>query len=132
MGKLYGNVQSYDIEYEYKVLLHGIEAERAISHSGKGASITDIFRGNNLKRTLAGSVGILSQPLGGAPIIFTYSTYFFQTAGFKNPFLVTVITFLVLIIAISVALYLCEHIGRRPLLIGWVVRSCRIPFCSVC
>jgi len=34
----------------------------------------------------------MTQPFAGAPIVFGYSTYFFQVAGLDNPFLVTIIT----------------------------------------
>ncbi|KAJ2983001.1 hypothetical protein NQ176_g1015 [Zarea fungicola] len=116
--QLYGNAPDYDVEYEYKVIQHGIEAERRFNHLQKEVSFWDLFRGVNWKRTVAGAAGIVAQPLSGAPIVFTYSTYFFQVAHLNDPFLVTVITFILLIAGIVASLFLCEHIGRRPLLIG--------------
>lgn len=89
MLRLYGTAPDYDVvsqpfrwidssddaqEYEYRVVQHGIEAERAFSAASEGASYADIFRGLNWKRTLAGCMGILSQPFAGAPIVFGYST----------------------------------------------------------
>lgn len=44
--------------------------------------------------------------------------YFFKVAGLADPFLVTVLTFVILIVAISFSLVACEFIGRRPLLVG--------------
>lgn len=61
-------------EYEYKVIQHGIEAERRFNHLQKEVSFWDLFRGVNWKRTVAGAAGIVAQPLSGAPIVFTYST----------------------------------------------------------
>lgn len=74
MRQLYGSVAGYDIEYEYRVIEHGIEAERQLSHASKESSFLEIFRGVNWRRTLAGAVGICSQWSAGAPIVFSYST----------------------------------------------------------
>ncbi|KAG5660827.1 hypothetical protein KAF25_002470 [Fusarium avenaceum] len=118
MSKLYGNVPEYDVEYEYRVIQHGIDAERQLSQSSEGASFFEIFDKHNWRRTLAGCLGICSQWAAGAPIVFSYSTYFFAVAGLKDPFLVTIITFVLLIVAIVSSLIACEFIGRRPLLVG--------------
>ncbi|KAK9319797.1 general substrate transporter [Lipomyces orientalis] len=118
MLKLYGNAPGYDVEYEYRVIQHGIEAEREFSRASKNASFFEIFKGLNWRRTLAGCIGICSQWTAGAPIVFTYSTYFFKVAGIKDPFLVTIITFVLLIVSIFSSLTACEYIGRRPLLVG--------------
>lgn len=129
MLRLYGTAPEYDVvsqptpcapppdarqEYEYRVVQHGIEAERAFSAAAEGASYADIFRGLNWKRTLAGCMGILSQPFAGAPIVFGYSTvgqaqlfvgyrlhpqYFFKVAGLADPFLVTIITWATLLLS---------------------------------
>ena len=42
----------------------------------------------------------------------------------KDPFLVTIITFVLLIVSISGSLLACEHIGRRPLLVGGCALMC--------
>ncbi|WVW84371.1 hypothetical protein I302_106405 [Kwoniella bestiolae CBS 10118] len=119
MLRLYGNIPDYDVEYEYRVVQHGIESERELSAASKSASYTEIFRGLNWRRTLAGCVGICSQWTAGAPIIFGYSTYFFKVANLgTDPFLITIITFVLLIVSISCSLVACEYIGRRPLLVG--------------
>ncbi|WRT69060.1 uncharacterized protein IL334_006043 [Kwoniella shivajii] len=123
MLQLYGTAPGYDVEWEYRVVQEGIEVERKLFHSN-GASFFDIFRGNNWRRTLAGSVGICSQWAAGAPIVFSYSTYFFTVAGLDNPFLVSILTFLLGMIAQSSALWLCEIYGRRPLLVGGCFLMC--------
>ncbi|KXJ90287.1 general substrate transporter [Microdochium bolleyi] len=117
MLKLYGYAPGYDVEYEYRVIQHGILAEQEFS-SNNQSSFFEIFQGLNWRRTLAGCIGICSQWAAGAPIVFSYSTYFFAVAGLQDPFLVTIITFVLLLVSIFCALIACEHIGRRPLLIG--------------
>lgn len=74
MKQLYGNVEGYDIEYEYRVIEHGIEAEKVLILASKESSFLDIFRGTNWRRTLAGATGICTQWAAGAPIVFSYST----------------------------------------------------------
>ncbi|KAF5585244.1 maltose permease [Fusarium pseudocircinatum] len=120
MLTLYGNIDGYDVEHEYRVIQHGIEAERQLHLESKSSSFFEIFDKHNWRRTLAGCMGICSQWAAGAPIVFSYSTYFFAVAGLKDPFLVTIITvsFVLLIIAIVSSLIACEFIGRRPLLVG--------------
>ncbi|ORY27930.1 and other transporter-domain-containing protein [Naematelia encephala] len=124
MVRLYGTAPDYDVDYEYRVVQHGIEAEQHWSQASKKSSFWEIFQGANWRRTLAGCVGICSQWSAGAPIVFGYSTYFFTVAGLANPFVVSILTFVMLIVAISFSLFACEYIGRRPLLIGGCALMC--------
>lgn len=50
--------------------------------------------------------------------------YFFKVAGIADPFLVTIITFVLLIVSIFSSLIACEYIGRRPLLVGGCFLMC--------
>ncbi|GFZ43406.1 hypothetical protein JCM24511_01126 [Saitozyma sp. JCM 24511] len=119
MLKLYGYAPGYDVEYEYRVVQHGIEAERQFNEASKDSSFFEIFNRANWRRTLAGCIGICSQWSAGAPIVFSYSTYFFKVANLgTDPFIITILTFVLLIISISASLVACEYIGRRPLLVG--------------
>ncbi|KAI5457520.1 hypothetical protein BGZ63DRAFT_364860 [Mariannaea sp. PMI_226] len=105
MLRLYGTAPDYDVEYEYRVIQHGIQAEREFNQISKESSFLEIFQGLNWRRTLAGCMGICSQWTAGAPIVFGYSTYFFKVAGIKDPFIVTIITgcFLMLVFNIGLA-----------------------------
>ncbi|TIA60744.1 MFS general substrate transporter [Aureobasidium pullulans] len=93
MLKLYGNIAGYDVEHEYRVIQHGIDAELELASASRSSSFFEIFNKQNWRRTLAGCLGICSQWAAGAPIVFSYSTYFFKVAGLADPFLVTIITF---------------------------------------
>lgn len=61
-------------EHEYRVIQHGIEAEKALALESGSASFMEIFNKLNWRRTLAGCIGICSQWTAGAPIVFAYST----------------------------------------------------------
>jgi hypothetical protein len=138
MLKLYGYAPGYDVvsgtpipssihaadntlqEYEYRVVQHGIEAERQFNEASKDSSFFEIFNRANWRRTLAGCIGICSQWSAGAPIVFSYSTvsppsrithvlvqykytrscriadvlqYFFKVANLgTDPFIITILT----------------------------------------
>ncbi|WVW79024.1 hypothetical protein I302_100987 [Kwoniella bestiolae CBS 10118] len=118
MLKLYGTAPNYDVDHEYMVIKQAIEAERAITQSGGKSSFFEIFKGSNLRRTIAGVIGACSQPLAGAPLLFSYSTYYFSIVGVKDPFLVTVIVDIVLLATIAISMALCETVGRRSMMLS--------------
>ncbi|RSH93493.1 hypothetical protein EHS25_007849 [Saitozyma podzolica] len=91
MTRIYGTAKDYDVDYEYAAVRNAIEAEREYNRASEGSSWTEIFKGTNLRRTIAGAIGITAQPLSGTAIVFSYSTYFFSVSGLENPFLVTVV-----------------------------------------
>lgn len=78
-------------DHEYLVVKEQIDAEIAFTKATAGGSYAEIFKGPNLRRTIAAVVGISLQPLAGAPLLFSYSTYYFSVAGIEDPFLTTVI-----------------------------------------
>ncbi|THX17746.1 MFS general substrate transporter [Aureobasidium pullulans] len=128
MLKLYGKIARYDVEREYRVVQHGTDAEQELASASHSSSFIGIFDKRNWRRTLGECLGICSQSSAGAPIIFSYSSYFFKVAGLADPFLVT-ITFVLLISSISSSLIACEHIGRRPLLVGGCFTICVFNIC---
>jgi SP family general alpha glucoside:H+ symporter-like MFS transporter len=73
------------------VIKEQMDAEEALTRSNGKSSFFEIFRGSNLRRTIAAVVGTCSQPLAGAPLLFSYSTYYFSIVGIQDPFLVTVV-----------------------------------------
>ncbi|KAI5267423.1 MFS general substrate transporter [Aureobasidium subglaciale] len=74
MLSLYGNISGYDVDHEYRVVQHGIEAELELASASRSSSFFEIFNSQNWRRTLAGCLGICSQWAAGAPIVFSYST----------------------------------------------------------
>lgn len=53
----------------------------------------------------------------GAPVLFSYTSYFFQQAGIKEAFLATVAVNSVLVSFVAISFYTTERVGRRPLLV---------------
>jgi hypothetical protein len=67
-----------------------VEEGKRLAAEGKSISITTLFRGTNLRRTLISFGPFAWQTWLGSPIIFGYTSYYFQLAGLTQPFLGTV------------------------------------------
>ncbi|GFZ43381.1 hypothetical protein JCM24511_01101 [Saitozyma sp. JCM 24511] len=117
MKRIYGHVAGYDVEREFLVLATEIEHAEFIREEMQGHKIVEIFRGVNLRRTLASTFPIVLQQLCGVPIFFSYLTYFFQMAGLKDPFVASVIMYVLLLAGIIISFWTTERVGRRPLLL---------------
>lgn len=59
--------------------------------------------------------------LSGSTVIFGYTSYFFSLAGLANPFLASMILYIVQLLSFVVSFYTLDKIGRRPLLLGAMV-----------
>jgi len=101
-----------------------IAANHAYEMSLGKASYSDCFKGTVLKRLLTGC-GLQSlQQLTGVNFIFYYGTQYFKNAGFKNPFIIQVITNSVNVASTFPGLYLVEKMGRRNLLLMGAIGMC--------
>ncbi|GIJ88167.1 hypothetical protein Asppvi_007084 [Aspergillus pseudoviridinutans] len=74
-----------------------------------------VFKGRNLIRFVIAGWPKITQQFVGLSVFNTYATYFFQYAGNKNPFLVTVILSCVQLISMLATATLTDQISRRPL-----------------
>jgi len=81
------------------------------------ASYFDCFRGNIGKRLFTGCALQALQQLTGVNFIFYYGTSYFKSAGFGNPFIISMITSAVNVGSTFPGLYLVEKWGRRWLLL---------------
>lgn len=66
-------------DHEYRVIQHGLEAEKRFNETVKESSFLEIFQRAHWRRTFAGCLGICSQWAAGAPIVFGYSTVVFTS-----------------------------------------------------
>lgn len=92
-----------------------IKEERYLAEQNSEEGQWAIFRGRNLIRFFIAAWPKIVQQLVGLSVFNTYATYFFQAAGNKNPFLVTVILGCVQILSMIVTSTLTDRFGRRPL-----------------
>lgn len=76
--------------------------------------LTFIFK---QRRTIVSLVPFNNQLWDGAPVLFVYTSYFFQQAGVAQPFIATVAVNTVLITFVAISFYTTDRVGRRPLLV---------------
>lgn len=110
---LYGNIPDYDFEEEYGIIAKTIDHERETIKRNKASGWTDLFKGTNGKRTFAAMVIASSLQLGGFPILYTYATYTYALAGFKNPFQTIIITSSVQVGTVMLMIVTFDKFGRR-------------------
>jgi SP family general alpha glucoside:H+ symporter-like MFS transporter len=112
--KINGYISGYDVDREYATLQTEIQHEEQLQ---TGATFFELFKGSNGRRTAIATLAIAAQPLFGAAITFGFNAYYFAAAGIRDPFLSTLIIFLVLNFIVVVSFYTTERVGRRPMYI---------------
>jgi sugar porter (SP) family MFS transporter len=92
------------------------------------ASYLDCLKGNLLKRLITGCLLQSLQQLTGINFIFYYGTQFFKNSGFKDSFLISLITNCVNVVSTFPGLYAIDKWGRRPVLFWGAVGMCVCQF----
>ncbi|KAK9454611.1 general substrate transporter [Dipodascopsis uninucleata] len=94
-----------------------IQANHQFEMSLGKASYRDLLRGDMLKRILTGCGIQALQQLAGINFIFYYGTQFFKNSGFKNSFIISLITNCVNVGSTLPGLVAIDKWGRRPVLL---------------
>lgn len=132
----YKGVPGYDSDRELGIIAATIERQRENDQAARAEGPLAIFKGLNGKRFLIGSFPKVSprgshrtsshfaqvlQQFVGLAVFSSNASYFFQIAGNKDPFQVTVILGCVGLIAVIFDAVCVDKIGRRFMtLIGFV------------
>jgi Na+/melibiose symporter-like transporter len=115
LQQFYGRVEGYDIQEKLNAMTATVAEERRIAKENSQEGAWAIFRGRNGVRFIIAAWPKLTQQFVGLSVFNTYAAYFFQYAGNKNPFLVTLILSCCQIIAMILTSTLTDRFGRRPL-----------------
>ncbi|KUL83520.1 hypothetical protein ZTR_10568 [Talaromyces verruculosus] len=115
LQRFYGRVEGYDVQEKINAMTATVAEERRIAKENAQEGIWAIFRGRNAVRFIIAAWPKITQQFVGLSVFNTYATYFFQYAGNKNPFLVTLILSCCQIIAMIFTSTLTDRFGRRPL-----------------
>ncbi|KAM0421157.1 hypothetical protein ACHAPT_011049 [Fusarium lateritium] len=113
LHRLNWDVEDYDVDHQYNLLLINVEHEQAIAAEQSREKWYNIFRGRDGLRTVISAWTLMTQQFIGLGIFFGYATYFFQQAGLKDPFKITCITSGINIFFSVVVIYLADTTGRR-------------------
>ncbi|WVW82736.1 hypothetical protein I302_104747 [Kwoniella bestiolae CBS 10118] len=115
LHRYYGHIDGYNVPDEIAIMTATLEAEKIVAQREGQEGHWAVFQGSNLLRLIIAAWPKIIQQMVGLSVFNSYSTYFFQLAGNKNPFLVTVILGCVQLLAMIITASLTDAIGRRPL-----------------
>ncbi|KIR70588.1 sugar transporter [Cryptococcus deuterogattii CA1014] len=118
MQRIYRGVTDFDVDVQYEGLVRAVQHEEAVAAEYKRLSWYNIFRGVDGFRTIVSTWALFSQQLLGLTLFNTYSSYFFQIAGFDDPFAITCISTGIQLGVILVVVALVDKVGRRNLCCG--------------
>ncbi|KAL5357702.1 general substrate transporter [Aspergillus floccosus] len=110
-----GKVEGYDIQEQIEIMTTTIQEERQIAKENSQEGPWSVFYGRNFIRFIIAAWPKITQQFVGLTVFNTFATYFFQYAGNKDPFLVTVILSCVQLISMILTATLTDQFGRRPL-----------------
>ncbi|KAG2412159.1 hypothetical protein HFD88_009715 [Aspergillus terreus] len=110
-----GKVEGYDIQEQIEIMTATIQEERQIARENAQEGPWSVFYGRNFIRFIIAAWPKITQQFVGLTVFNTFATYFFQYAGNKDPFLVTVILSCVQLISMILTATLTDQFGRRPL-----------------
>ncbi|KAJ6448208.1 general substrate transporter [Mycena sanguinolenta] len=113
------------VQDELAEIIANLEFERAhVPQTSYVGSWLACFQGSlfngssNIRRTIVGTGLQCAQQFTGINFIFYFGTSFFQTLGtISNPFLISLITTLVNVLATPISFYIIERFGRRRILL---------------
>lgn len=105
---------SYDYQAEARVLQLDVEREKTVeAESGWLQLLTDPIE----RRKLMFSAGaLIAQQINGIQWFYYFGTVFAQAIGLQDPFLMTLIVFVIQVFVVLAAVFFANKIPRRPLL----------------
>ncbi|KAK6201791.1 hypothetical protein LQW54_009370 [Pestalotiopsis sp. IQ-011] len=108
-------VEGYDVDEQIEIMTATIDLEQQQAEINKEQGAFAVFQGRNLLRFIIAGWPKIAQQFVGLSVFNTYATYFFQYAGNKNPFLVTLVLSCVQLISMILTTVTTDRVGRRPL-----------------
>lgn len=106
-------ISSDEMAQEYGEIVAWIEEQS----THESVRLSEIFQGANLRRQLLGMSMAILTIATGITFWFGYGTTFFQAAGVRNSYLISVILALVNAIFTALSTILVEKVGRRTCLL---------------
>jgi MFS transporter, SP family, sugar:H+ symporter len=101
------------IAEEFQEIKESWEVEQELA---RHASIYDMFRGTDLRRTLLAVAAVCFQAASGSMFLLIYGTYFFLMSGSSQPFQDSIILSCLGLIAIMLMSFIIRWLSRRMIL----------------
>ena len=101
------------IAAEFREIKETWAIEEQMAHS---ASVLDMFRGIDLRRTCLAVAGACMQSSSGAMFLLIYGTYFFEVAGSDEPFTDGIILSCTMLASSIVMFLVIRYFGRRTIM----------------
>lgn len=127
---MHEDAQSEAVDVKISETQNYLEFEKATSST---TSPMEMFRGQNLRRTLLGAFILVIPCLGGTFFIIPYTAIFLGGLGIGSPFLITVIVNICLFAGTFISGFSLDHLGRRlSLIVGLSIQAaCMLIFSAV-
>jgi hypothetical protein len=107
------------LELEWAEMIRGVAEEQRLSRS---SGFVDLFRGNDLRRTLLCWGTIASQSASGVWFFIGYQTYFLTLAGITKAFEYTIMNACIGFIGVHLGLFSMNKLfGRRTIMIAGAI-----------
>lgn len=115
LARLRGSSLRRDLlEEEFVEMQRGIAEEQELASS---ASVLDMFRGTNLRRTAISVGAVVCHAATGLWFILSFGTYFFQAAGLNKPFVASILGTVLGFAGALVGMFLTLKVfGRRSMM----------------
>lgn len=109
------------IAEEFQEIKESWEMEQELAQH---ASIYDMFRGTELRRTLLAVAAVCFQAASGSMFLLIYGTYFFLMSGSTHPFQDSIILSCIGLIAIMLMTFIIRWLSRRTILmVSFLIQS---------
>ncbi|KAJ5297538.1 hypothetical protein PENANT_c005G03852 [Penicillium antarcticum] len=117
LNRCNGKVDGYSVDGQIEIMTATVTEERILAERNSEEGMWAVFQGRNRIRFVIAAWPKIAQQFVGLSVFNTYATYFFQYAGSKDPFMVTVILSCVQLLSMIMTAVTTDKLGRRPLTI---------------
>ncbi|KAI9147043.1 MFS transporter fmqE [Paramyrothecium foliicola] len=118
LRRLHWELKDYDLEHQYQLLVMAVNHEIEVARASNSEKWYSIFKGTDGRRTITALWTLLTQQFIGLTLFSTFASYFFQQAGFDDPFQATCITSGINIAATVIMVFTVDKLGRRNISCG--------------
>jgi MFS family permease len=108
-------VKDLDVEQQVQVIQATLDHERTIAAEQRREKWYAIFYGTDGRRTVVSLWTLMAQQFVGLTLFGTYSSYFWQQSGVRDPFVVTCITSGINVATGAIFVFTADKVGRRKL-----------------